>query len=290
MSSSSLGSLSAMKSILLILLLASPAFAAEKVQRDIPYAASKNEKQTLDLFAPATGKNHPVIFWIHGGGWQHGDKTDVQVKPQALVEKGYVFVTANYRLFPSVTLKEIGADVAKGIRWTHEHAQEYGGDPDAFVVMGHSAGAQLAALVCTDESYLKAEGLSFSIIKGCVPVDGDTYNVPMQIAMVEEKRATSYRRKFGDEKSQRELSPITHVANGKSIPPFLILHVADHPETKAQSQKLAQALEEAGVSAKAYPAEGKDHGTINADLGRPDDLPTKELYDFLKGALDKDKK
>ena len=276
---------------ILILLLASPVLAAEpKVQRDIPYAEPRSEKQTLDVFAPPEGKDHPVIFWIHGGGWQAGDKTDVQVKPQAFVEKGFVFVTTNYRLFPSVTLKELTTDVAKAIRWAHDHAKEYGGDPNTFFVGGHSAGAQLAALVCTDESYLKAEGLPFTMIKGCIPVDGDTYDVPLQIATVEEKRATSYKTKFGDEKSQRELSPITHVAKGKNIPPFLILHVADHPETKAQSQKLAKALEDAGISAKAYPAEGKNHGTINADLGKPDDMPTKELYEFLEGALNKDKK
>ena len=69
------------------------------------------------------------------------------------------------------------------------------------------------------------------------------------------------------------------------IPPFLILHVAEHPETKGQSQRLAKALQEAGVSAKAYPAKGKDHKSINADLGLPDDEPTKVLFEFVDGAL-----
>ena len=141
--------------------------------------------------------------------------------------------------------------------------------------MGHSAGAQLAALVCTDDRYLKAEGLSLSIIKGCVPVDGDTYDVPMQIATVEQRRAEIHREKFGDEANQKDLSAVTHVAKGKGIPPFLILHVADHPETTAQSQRLVKALKEAGVSAKAYPAEGKNHTTINADLGTPGDEPRR---------------
>jgi arylformamidase len=77
------------------------------------------------------------------------------------------------------------------------------------------------------------------------------------------------------------------VAKGKNIPPFLILHVAEHPETKAQSQRLAKALQEAGISAKAYAAEGKDHGTINSELGQPDDKPTKALYDFLDSVLKK---
>ena len=275
--------------VLFVVFLASPLLAAEpKVHRDLAYTEPKNERQTLDFYAPAEGVNHPGVVWIHGGGWQGGDKKDVDRKPQAFVDKGFVFVSINYRLLPNnVTIKQMAGDVAKAIRWTYDHAKDYGGDPGTMFVMGHSAGAQLAALVCTDESYLKAEKLSLSNIKGCVPVDGDTYDVPLQIQTVEQKRADAYRKKFGDADSQKDLSPVTHVAQGKNIPPVLILHVADHPETKLQSQRLAKALQEAGVSAKAYPAEGKTHDTINADLGLPDDKPTKELFEFLDGLLKK---
>jgi arylformamidase len=272
----------------LLLLLASPLLAAApKVRKDVAYAEPKNERQTLDVYAPTEGKNHPVVVWIHGGGWQAGDKTDVDKKPQAFADKGFVFVSINYRLLPKATIKQMAGDVAKAIRWTHDHAKDYGGDPRTMFVMGHSAGAQLAALVCTDEGCLKAEKLPLSIIKGCVPVDGDTYDVPMQIRTVEKKRAERYKMKFGDEASQKDLSPVTHVAKGKHIPPFLILHVADHPETKAQSQRLAKALQEAGVPAKAYPAEGKTHDTINSKLGLPDDKPTQALFEFLGGILKK---
>src|SRR5205823_2203064 len=104
---------------------------------------------------------------------------------------------------------------------------------------------------------------------------------------VEKRRADIYKKKFGDAASQQDLSPVTHVAKGKKIPPFLILHVADHPETRAQSQRLARALQGVGVSAKAYPAEGKTHGTINSDLGRPGDKPTRALFEFLGGMLKK---
>jgi acetyl esterase/lipase len=109
----------------------------------------------------------------------------------------------------------------------------------------------------------------------------------MQIMTVEKKRADNYRTRFGDETMQKELSSVTHVAKGKSIPPFLILHVADHPETKAQSQRLVKVLQEAGVSAKAYPADGKNHTTINNDLGLPGDRPTQEMWAFLSGVLKK---
>jgi acetyl esterase/lipase len=276
--------------MLSILLLSIPALAGEpQVHRNLGYGESKNERQTLDVYAPREGKKHPIVFWIHGGGGESGDKTDVQVKPQAFVDRGFVFVSTNYRLLPNASIKEMAGDVAKAIRWIHDHAQNYGGDPDTFFVMGHSAGAQLAALVCTDDRYLKFEGLSLSIFKGCVPVDGDTYDVPMQIATVEQERKDAYRRKFGDEASQKALSTVTHVARGTRIPPFLILHVAGHPETTAHSQRLAKALLEAGVQARAYSAKGKDHGTINADLGKPDDEPTRELFEFVNGTLRRDR-
>ena len=130
-----------MKTLLLaaaVLLFASPALAADPatdkaaapiVHRDIPYTEPKAEKQTLDVYAPPEGKNHPVVFWIHGGGWMLGDKADVQNKPQAFVDKGFVFVSTNYRLFPNVSIKTMAGDVAKAIRWTHDHAAEFGGDP-----------------------------------------------------------------------------------------------------------------------------------------------------------------
>ena len=277
-----------MKTAFLFLLLTAPAFAADpRIHRDLAYAEPENERQTLDVYSPAEGEDHPIVVWIHGGGWQRGDKTEVQMKPKAFVDKGFVFVSTNYRFVPNVTIKEMAGDIAKAIGWVHSHANDYGGDPNTIFVMGHSAGAQLAALVCTDNSYLKFEGITLATIKGCVPVDGDTYDVPMQIATVEQRRKDIYRQKFGDEASQIDLSPVTHAAARKNIPPFLILHVADHPETEGQSQRLAMALEEASVSAKAYPAEGKDHGTINADLGLPDDEPTQALFDFLDGILKK---
>jgi parallel beta-helix repeat protein len=292
---------------------ATAAAADVKVHRDLAYAKPENPQQTLNVYAPADGQRLPVVVWIHGGGWHRGDKAEVDRKPQALVDRGFVLVSINYRLFPDVTIKQIAEDVAKAIRWAHDHAQHYRGDPDRIIVMGHSAGAQLAALVCTDDRYLKAEGLTLSIIKACVPVDGDSYDVPLQIQTVEEereasytltfgdpkvrkplptmtlvakgKRAASYRVKFGDEPTQRELSAVTHVAQGKRIPPFLILHVADHPETKAQSQRLVQVLQTAGISAKAYPAEGRNHTTINADLGLSEDRATQEVFAFMDAVL-----
>src|SRR6266516_1282813 len=98
--------------ILAGLLLAPAAFAAgAKVRRDLAYAEPKNERQTLDVYAPAGGKDHPVVVWIHGGGWQRGDKTEVQAKPRAFVDRGFVFVAVNYRFVPVVTIRQMAGDV-----------------------------------------------------------------------------------------------------------------------------------------------------------------------------------
>jgi acetyl esterase/lipase len=275
-------------------LLSFSAFAEEMpVKRDIPYAQPADPLQTLDVYAPAEAKNLPVVVWIHGGGWQAGDKTDVKQKPQAFVEKRFVFVSVNYRMLPKVEMGDIIRDVAKSVRWVHDHVAEHGGDPKRLFVMGHSAGAQLAALICTDNRYLKAEGLSLAIIKGCVPVDGDTYDVPAIIETAETRWRVhglppakfGHREKFGnDPEKHRDFSAVTHVAKDKGIPPFLILHVAEHPDTTAQARRLAAVLQEAGVSVKIFGGKETTHTKLNDDLGLADDPATKELFTFVDGA------
>jgi arylformamidase len=267
---------------------------AQDVKRDIPYADPAHERQVLDVYSPKGAKDLPVVFWIHGGGWQAGDKSGVQQKPQAFVEKGFVFVSTNYRLLPGVDMATIVRDIARSIHWVHDHIAEYGGDPKRLLVMGHSAGAQLAALICTDDRYLKSEGLSLDIIKGCVPVDGDTYDVPAIIETAETRRRVhgqprakfGHREKFGDDPAKhRDFSAVAHVAEGKGIPPFLILHVAEHPDTAAQAQRLATALKGAGVPATVFGARETHHSKISADLGLPNDPATKALFTFVAGVV-----
>jgi acetyl esterase/lipase len=267
-----------------------------EVNRDIPYATPAQQRQVLDVYSPPGAKGRPVVFWIHGGGWQTGDKSSVQVKPRAFTDKGLVFVSTNYRLLPHVEMATIVRDIARSIRWVHDHIAEYGGDPGRLLVMGHSAGAQLAALVCIDDRYLKAEGLSLAIIKGCVPVDGDTYDVPAIIETAETRcrvhglpQATyGHREKFGNDPAKhRDLSAVTHVARDKGISPFLIMHVAEHPDTSAQAQRLAGVLKGAGVPVRVFGARESTHNKLNADLGLPDDPGTKALFEFIDEALKK---
>jgi acetyl esterase/lipase len=268
---------------------------AQEVKKDIPYASPAVERQILDIYAPtAATKPLPVVFWIHGGGWQTGDKSEVQQKPKAFVDRGFVFVSTNYRLLPNVPMETIVQDVAKSLGWVHKHIAEYGGDPKQIFVMGHSAGAQLAALVCIDDRYLKAEGVPFSVLKGCVPVDGDTYDIPAIIETAETRRRVhsqpqatfGHREKFGnDPKKHVDFSAVTHVAKGKGIPPFLILHVADHPDNNAQAQRLGAVLKEAEIPVRVFGAVETNHNRINANLGTPDDPSSKALFEFVAAAL-----
>lgn len=270
-----------------LLFVGSSLLAAEaRVVRDLAYIEPKTERQTLDVYAPATGTNHPVVVWIHGGGWQRGSKAEMNVKPQAFVDRGYVFIAINYRLIPKVKMQDILVDVARAIRWAQQHAAEYGGDPKTLFVMGHSAGAQLAALICTDDRYLKAEGVPLNLIKGCVPVDGDTFYPALQVETTEVrtgKRPSSYRIKF-PEGDDRELSSVLHVAANKGIPAFLILYVADFPEsgTGLQAQVLAKSLRDFKIPVQAVAVPGKTHVTLDADLGRPNDTATQVLFQFVE--------
>src|SRR5215213_4086869 len=156
-----------MKHILCFFLVAAACVStthAQSVTRDIVYATA-HERQVLDVYAPAGAKNLPVVFWIHGGGWQAGNKSMVGVKPKAFMDAGFVFVSINYRLLPTVDMAALTSDVATALGWVLQKIAAYGGDPNRLLVMGHSAGGQLAALMCTDEKYVKAAGFSLAAIK-----------------------------------------------------------------------------------------------------------------------------
>ncbi|MCA9176849.1 MAG: serine hydrolase [Planctomycetales bacterium] len=281
-----------------LLLLAAPCrfVAAQHLQANIPYANPAHERHVLDIYTPAAAASQggqvsrPVVFWIHGGGWQTGDKSDVQIKPQVLTERGYVFVSTNYRLLPDVDMETLIRDVAMSLGWVHKNIAKHGGDPGQIYVMGHSAGAQLAALLCVDERYLKEQGVPFSALRGCVPVDGDTYDIPAIITTAELRQTVhqlplptvGHRVKFGgDPRKHVDFSAVTHVAADKGIPPFLILHVAGQPDVTAQAKRFGAVLEAAGVPTRVYGARESTHRKLNGDLGKPGDGATAELYQFL---------
>ena len=276
-----------------LLILARAVAAEPVVTRNLAYGTA-HERQVLDVHTPAGAKNLPVVFWIHGGGWQTGDKAGVQQKPAAFTARGYVFVSTNYRLMPQSDMGSIIRDVAQSLAWVHKNIAAHGGDPTRVFVMGHSSGAQLAAYMAIDERPLKAEGLSLSMFKGCVPVDADTFDIPavIDLATANRKAAGKPEPKYGHREifgGKPELwadySATTHVATGKGIPPFLILYDSASALTPDQAKRLESALTSKGISAKAFGAQNTNHGKINADLGLPNDPSTTEVLSFLKTVL-----
>jgi arylformamidase len=266
---------------------------AQRVTRDIPYATA-HERQVLDVYNPVGAKSLPVVFWIHGGGWQTGDKSMVALKPKAFMDAGFVFVSINHRLLPAVEMSDITRDVASALGWVHKNIATHGGDPTRLLVMGHSSGGQLAALMCADDRYAKAAGYSLTMIKGCVPVDADTFDIPAIIEVAETRARVhqlplptyGHRQKFGNDPAKhRDFSTVTHVARNKGIPPFLILHIAGHPDTGAQARRLAAVLGAAEIPAKVVAGRETTHASINNNIGASGDPVTTELFAFVAEVL-----
>jgi acetyl esterase/lipase len=285
-----------MKFILFASLLFAVSAMAQEMKRSIPYVENGHARHVLDIYTPSGAKNLPVVFWIHGGGWQTGDKANVQEKPAWFTKKGFVFVSINHRLLPEVEMEVLVRDVAKAFGWMHKHIAEHGGDPNRVLVGGHSSGAQLATLICTDDRYLKAEGVSFASLIGCVPVDGDTYDIPAIIETAETRLRVhgmpmpkyGHRLKFGNDPAKHvDFSAVTHVAKGKSIPPFLIVHVADHPDNSIQAKRLEAALKAAEIPVTVFGGKETNHTKINALIGTEGDATTKALDDFVTKVLSK---
>ncbi|MCC6796085.1 MAG: alpha/beta hydrolase [Candidatus Hydrogenedentes bacterium] len=260
--------------------------SAFTVTKDIQYATNPDSRarlNQLDIYAPSTPGPHAVLVFIHGGSWRFGDKRMVGDKPEAFTTAGYVFVSINYRLSPAVQHPAHAQDCGKAVAWVYKNIAQYGGDPKRIYVMGHSAGAHLAALISTDETYLKEGGCDLSAIRGTIVLDGGGYNIPTMVTSGELFAKGRYEKAFGKNKETwLNASPITHVAKGKKIPPFLLVHAGERIASREQADGLAAALTKAGITARQFDAPDKNHITLNSDIGEKKDATTKEILAFME--------
>ena len=248
---------------------------------NIPYTKIEGvdpDLLSLDIYTANDERreeSRPVMVYVHGGGWRRGDKAAVGRKAEFFAGAGWVFVSVNYRLVPEGGHPRNAEDVAAALAWVHEHAGRHGGDSDWIFLMGHSAGCHLAAIVATDGRHLQKAGKSLDLIKGVIALDTQAYDVSN---LVEGPSSSAlYVNVFGeDAKTQRDASPIHHVAHDKGIPPFLICYSSGmtaraNPNRSAAAKAFASALKEAGVAAEVVDASDRNHGQINQRFGDPED-------------------
>ncbi|WEK46669.1 MAG: alpha/beta hydrolase [Candidatus Andeanibacterium colombiense] len=259
---------------------------AEPGKQTLSYGT--NKAQSLDFWrASNTRGPAPLVLFVHGGGWTRGSKDNATGRDKAphYTREGYNFASINYRLVPEATVEQEAQDVANALASLVKRAEALGIDRHRIVLMGHSAGAHLVALVGTDPQYLRAAGLSESDIAGIVPIDGAAYDVAAQMqASGGRWMRNMYGDAFGtDPARQRSLSP-TLQAGAPNAPSFLILHV-QRPDGIAQSEALAAALRKAGtpVAIEGFPGTGlQGHMTINRRLGDPNYAATPVVDGWLK--------
>jgi acetyl esterase/lipase len=248
--------------------------------REVAYGPDARQK--LDYSRPAGTAKAPILVFIHGGGWSIGDKRHTAAPKAAhFAAAGWAFASVNYRLVPAATVEQQAADIAAAIAWLRSTAATDRLDPDRIVLMGHSAGAHLAALVATDPAYLAAARVPLSAIDGVVLLDGAAYDVAAQFADPRNLVAGMYGAAFGNDPARHaRLSPMRH-AGSPNAANWLILPIERRADSTAQSNRLAEALRRGGSTAAVVPVPGESHTTLNRGLGEPDDFATAEVDRFL---------
>ncbi len=265
-----------------------------RIQRDIAYATHEGvdpRLTSLDLYLPvdeASDDGHaggrPLIVYVHGGGWRIGDKARVHEKPAHFCGKGFVFASVNYRLSPDVRHPAHVEDVAEAVAWLRAHAQDYGVDPERIVLMGHSAGAHLVALLATDACYLGAFDMSPADLAGVVVLDTASFDLERRARVLGLRR--TIRDAFGrDPEVLRDASPISHVSDGGQYPPMLVVYSSERSEARRESERFVEALRGAGASVELLEAEGKDHAAVNRDVGVSGDPMSDAIDRFLEHRL-----
>ncbi len=230
--------------------------------RDIAYG--EGEHRRLDVYRPASlapGAKAPVVIFVYGGSWREGSKADYRFIADALTAKGIVTVIADYRVFPEVGYPGFVEDTAAAVAWTFREIDAYGGDPGRVFLTGHSAGAYNAAMVASDPSWLRPNGLSPSRLRGFVGLAGPYNFLPIVDAGVKEV--------FHWPDTPPETQPINHVTRD-SIPSLLIAARHDtfvHPDKN--TERMGAKLKSLGVDVTVDLHDHVDHITLVGAMARP---------------------
>lgn len=214
------------------------------------YSAAAGERGQADVYTPEGGREGlPVIVFFYGGSWNSGTRRGYDFVGRALASQGFVVVIPDYRLVPEVRYPAFVEDGAAAVRWTRANAARFGGDPDRVVLMGHSAGAYIAAMLAVDDRWL---GEDRAGVRGLIGLAGPYDFAPFDPGAAQDA--------FGQWPDPADTQPVTWAGAGD--PPALLLTGADDDTVRPRnSVALAERLQAAGVAAEVRQYE--DVGHIN---------------------------
>jgi acetyl esterase/lipase len=257
-----------------------PAAVFGDYSRHANMAYGEDPQHRLDVYVPEAVVPQPrplVVFW-HGGRWSYGDKSDYRFVGAALAGLGYVAVLPNYRHYPQVKMPGFMEDAARAGVWAAAHAGDYGADANRLYLMGHSAGAHMAALVTLDPRYFAATGEPVPKVAGVIGLSGPYDFLPLLEADVQDM--------FGPPQNYPDSQPINFVR--ADAPPMLLVHgLKDDTVWPKNSRNLASALTARGVPVvfKLYPH--LEHADTVAAMSLParGRAPTlADIAEFVRGS------
>lgn len=259
------------------------------VTRDIAYrAGSANPKHRLDVYQPKNARNAPIVLFVHGGYWVAGDKDFHRTLTglygtvgEALAAQGVVTVVQSYRLVPEGTIEDLVDDVMSALRWTEEHAAEYGGDPARLFVMGHSAGGHVTALIGSDDTLHTQRKMNPDAVRGYIPL-----SAVWDIADMHATQDAAFQERvtypvFGHDPARwAAYSPLEKL--GKGSRPFLIvIGERDYPYLIPQAERARAKLVAAGQTPGWHVAGGNDHDAMVLRFGTKGDNLTPAIVAFV---------
>lgn len=209
-----------------------------RIERDIAYGNAQRHK--LDIYVPdrvTAGASVAVFFY--GGRWEYGSKADYLFVGQALASRGVITVIVDYRLHPDVRFSGFVEDGAKAVGWVGRHIGEHGGDPDRIYLIGHSAGAHIAAMLSLDPKFLTTEDIRIADVKGLVGLAGPYDFLPTKDPVVKEVFSVD---------DLDDTQPITHT-NGGAPSMLLMTGAADETVLPRNSRRLGDAINATGGNA-----------------------------------------
>ena len=255
--------------------------AGAKAVRNVAYGT--DPAQRFDLYLPKGIRRAPVFFFVHGGGWANGDKTNpgIENKINFWLAKGYAVISANYRMLPKAAPLQQARDVARAVATAQHGASEWSLDPTHFVLVGHSAGAHLVALLGADPKMLADAGAQRPL--GVVSLDSGALDVPALMGMP--RLPKLYRDAFGDDRNYWIATSPQHQLGRDALPMLIVCSSERRFPTSPcdEGRKLAQKAAQLNLRMEVLP-EPMSHKEINHGLGLPSAY-TEAVAGFIRSLV-----